>query len=42
MGEFVDGEGGVEEGEVERWLGGLLGDAGLVDASMGDEGVKEE
>lgn len=41
MGEFVDGDGGVEEGEVVRWLGGLLGDVGLVGAED-TEGVKEK
>ncbi|KAK8854547.1 hypothetical protein IAR55_003286 [Kwoniella newhampshirensis] len=40
VGEFVDEEGGVEEGEVVRWLGGLLSEAGLVVAE--DEGTKEE
>lgn len=40
MGEFVDEDGGVEEGEVKRWVGGLLADAGLVGAE--DEGVKNE
>lgn len=40
IGEFVDVHGGVEEGEVVRWLSGLLVDAGLVGAE--EEGVKEE
>ncbi|WWD19318.1 hypothetical protein CI109_103776 [Kwoniella shandongensis] len=40
VGEFVDEEGGVEEGEVVRWLGGILSEAGLVGAE--EEGVKEE
>lgn len=40
VGEFVDEQGGVEEGEVTRWLAGLLGDAGLVGAE--DAGVKNE
>ena len=40
VGEFVDEEGGVEEGEVARWVGGLLSDAGLVGAE--DEGLKNE
>jgi hypothetical protein len=42
VGEFVDGEGGVEEGEVKRWLGGLLGDAGLASTDAGQEGLKDE
>lgn len=29
VGEFVDEDGGVEEGEVHRWLSGLLVEAGL-------------
>ncbi|RSH85675.1 hypothetical protein EHS25_003816 [Saitozyma podzolica] len=40
VGEFVDEEGGVEEGEVARWLTALLGEAGLVGAE--DEGTKAE
>jgi hypothetical protein len=40
VGEFVDEEGGIEEGEVTRWLSGLLVDAGLVGAE--EEGAKEE
>jgi len=40
VGEFIDTAGGVEEGEVKRWVGGLLADAGL--AGTGEEGVKEE
>ena len=36
----MDDEGGVEEGQVGRWLEGLLGEAGLVGAE--DEGVKNE
>lgn len=40
VGEVVDEEGGVEEGEVTRWIAGLLGEAGLVDVE--DEGLKEE
>lgn len=47
MGELVDYDGGVEEGEVQRWLGGLLGEAGLVGAEGVDGlglglGLKEE
>ena len=41
VGEFVDEDGGVEEGEVMRWLGGLLVEAGLAGAEEG-EGTKEE
>lgn len=33
-------DGGVEEGEVARWVGGLLADAGLAGAD--DEGMKNE
>ena len=41
VGTFVDEEGGVEEGEVTRWLQGLLGDVGLV--GVGEvEGTKVE
>jgi signal peptidase complex subunit 2 len=40
VGEFVDEDGGVEEGEVVRWIGGLLVEAGLVGAE--EEGAKEE
>lgn len=40
MGQFVDAEGGVEEGEVKRWVAGVLSDAGLVGAE--DEGIKAE
>ncbi|WVN86280.1 uncharacterized protein L203_101443 [Cryptococcus depauperatus CBS 7841] len=40
VGEFVDEEGGVEEGEFKKWLGVLLGEAGL--AGTEDEGTKEE
>jgi hypothetical protein len=40
VGEFIDQEGGVEEGEVVRWLGSLLTEAGLVGAE--EEGAKEE
>lgn len=38
VGEFVDDDGGVEEGEVKRWLAGVLADAGLVGV---DDGLKE-
>jgi hypothetical protein len=38
--DFIDAEGGVEEGQFARWLEGLLGQAGLVSAE--DEGVKNE
>ena len=41
VGEFVDVNGGVEVGEVGRWLNGLLSDAGLVGAEEVD-GMKEE
>jgi signal peptidase complex subunit 2 len=41
VGEFVDEDGGVEEGEVTRWLGGLLGEVGMVGAEDG-EGTKED
>jgi signal peptidase complex subunit 2 len=40
VGEFVDEDGGVEEGEVVRWIGGLLVEAGLVGAE--EEGAKED
>jgi hypothetical protein len=40
VGEFIDSAGGVEEGVVKRWVGGLLTDAGL--AGTGDQGEKEE
>ena len=40
VGEFVDENGGVEEGEVMRWLNGLLSDAGLPGAEEIDD-VKE-
>lgn len=40
VGGFVDEQGGVEEGEVRRWLAGLLGDAGLAGAEA--EGLKVE
>jgi hypothetical protein len=40
IGEFVDVNGGVEEGEVQRWISALLVDAGLVGAE--EEGTKEE
>ncbi|ORY32123.1 microsomal signal peptidase 25 kDa subunit-domain-containing protein [Naematelia encephala] len=40
VGDFVDVEGGVEEGEVMRWLGGLLSEAGLAGAE--EDGVKEQ
>lgn len=40
VGLFVDEEGGVEEGEVRRWLAGLLSDAGLAGAE--EEGLKAE
>lgn len=40
VGEVVDENGGLEEGEVTRWIAGLLGEAGLVDVE--DEGLKEE
>ncbi|WVR09330.1 hypothetical protein IAU60_006396 [Kwoniella sp. DSM 27419] len=40
VGEFVDEEGGVEEGEVIRWLAGILAEAGLVGAE--EEGAKVE
>lgn len=40
IGEFIDENGGVEEGQVTRWLSGLLVDAGLVGAE--EEGKKEE
>lgn len=36
----MDDEGGVEQGEVIRWLSGLLVDAGLVGAE--EEGTKED
>ncbi|KAL1413549.1 hypothetical protein Q8F55_001323 [Vanrija albida] len=40
VGEVIDEDGGVEEGEVARWISGLLDDAGLVDVE--DEGLKQE
>lgn len=40
MGQFVDADGGVEEGEVRRWVAGVLSDAGLVGAE--EDGVKAE
>ena len=36
----MDEDGGVEEGEVTRWLSGLLGEAGMVGAED-SEGIKE-
>jgi hypothetical protein len=47
VGGFVDVDGGVEQGEVGRWLGGLLTEAGLVGAETADGpgiglGLKEE
>ncbi|ORX38225.1 microsomal signal peptidase 25 kDa subunit-domain-containing protein [Kockovaella imperatae] len=41
VGEFIDTHGGIEEGEIGRWLNGLLIDAGLVGAEE-TEGLKEE
>ncbi|OWT38217.1 hypothetical protein J008_04554 [Cryptococcus neoformans] len=38
VGELVDADGGVEEGEVKRWLAGVLADAGLVGV---EDGLKE-
>ncbi|OWZ37783.1 hypothetical protein C356_04557 [Cryptococcus neoformans c45] len=38
VGELVDADGGVEEGEVRRWLAGVLADAGLVGV---DDGLEE-
>lgn len=40
IGEFVDLNGGVEEGMVTRWLSSLLVDAGLPGAE--EEGKKDE
>jgi hypothetical protein len=40
VGQFVDSDGGVEEGEVRRWVAGVLSDAGLVGAE--EEGTKAE
>lgn len=40
VGEFVDVTGGVEEGEIGRWVGGLLGVVGLV--GVESEGTKQE
>ncbi|WVQ80008.1 hypothetical protein IAT38_002109 [Cryptococcus sp. DSM 104549] len=42
IGEFVDEAGGVEEGEMVRWLGALLGEAGLVGAEDGEAAVEDE
>lgn len=41
VGEVVDTDGGVEEGEVARWIANLLGDAGLVELEE-TEGFKQE
>ncbi|WRT68709.1 uncharacterized protein IL334_005689 [Kwoniella shivajii] len=41
VGEFIDQQGGVESGEVNRWLLTVLGEAGLV-GSEEIEGSKEE
>ncbi|KIR77636.1 hypothetical protein I306_05372 [Cryptococcus gattii EJB2] len=38
VGELVDEDGGVEEGEVKRWLAGVLREAGVV----GVDGLKDE
>ncbi|XAO26026.1 hypothetical protein I312_104859 [Cryptococcus bacillisporus CA1280] len=38
VGELVDEDGGVEEGEVKRWLAGVLHEAGVV----GVDGLKDE
>lgn len=38
VGELVDADGGVEEGEARRWLAGVLADAGLVGV---DDGLEE-
>lgn len=40
VGQFVNAEGGVEQGEVRRWVAGVLSDAGLVGAE--EEGGKVE
>ncbi|KAK4685144.1 signal peptidase complex subunit 2, partial [Tremellales sp. Uapishka_1] len=40
VGDFIDTDGGVEEGEVGRWVGGLLSEAGLIGAE--EEGAKED
>ncbi|OCF41000.1 hypothetical protein I317_05199 [Kwoniella heveanensis CBS 569] len=40
VGEFIDEQGGVEAGQVVRWLTTILSEAGLVGAE--EEGVKEE
>lgn len=46
VGDFIDAEGKVEEGEVGRWLAKLLSEAGLVGVEGGAEGdsagLKEE
>ena len=39
VGELVDEAGGVEEGEVKRWLAGVLREAGVVGV---DDGLKDE
>lgn len=41
VGEVVDENGGVEEGQVTRWLATLLNDAGLVPVEE-EEGFKDE
>jgi signal peptidase complex subunit 2 len=40
VGQLVDADGGVELGEVRRWVAGVLSDAGLVGAE--EEGLKAE
>jgi signal peptidase complex subunit 2 len=40
VGEFVEVDGGVEVGEVKRWVGGLLAEAGL--PGVEDGGKKDE
>jgi signal peptidase complex subunit 2 len=40
IGDFVDNDGGVEEGEVTRWLNALLSEAGMVGGEEG--GTKEQ
>lgn len=41
IGEVVDEDGGVEAGEVQRWIAGLLDQAGVVGVEE-DEGFKNE
>ena len=39
IGRFIDESGGIEEGEIKRWLAGLFVEAGIIGR---EEGTKEE